>query len=254
MNSLNFSHAKLSIGIFGASGKFGKAIASLCLADPRFSLKAALVHPKSEHLGADVGALLTQKPTGLLFTEKLNEKVDLLIDASLPDNLLERLSIATKNKTPLVVGTTGLSDSELQKIEEASQQIPLFFSPNFSIGIALLKKFAKEASRYFPIDAHIDLIETHHALKKDAPSGTALLLSDAIQKASPERSPVSIHPLRSGKIIGEHTLLFNTAEERLTLSHEAHHRDVFARGALAAALFLSQKNPGLYKMEDLIGS
>ncbi len=233
------------LGIFGISGRFGRAIAALALSDPRFSLRAALVHLESPNLGLDLGSLLHTHPL-LPLSSRIDTPLDILIDVSLPANFPSRLSMALEKKIPLVIGSTGLSERDFDHIDQASREIPIFYTPNFSVGIALLKKLAAEAARHLSLDTHIDLIETHHTQKKDAPSGTALALSKAISR------PVSIHSIRSGKIIGEHTLLFNNAEERITLSHETHSRDAYARGALSAAAFLLTQPPGLYAMDHLL--
>jgi 4-hydroxy-tetrahydrodipicolinate reductase len=195
------------IGLIGPNGKLGQAIAAL-----------TPVLPISRNTPRD------QLPC------------DVLIDASSASSLLENLSA----NLPIVIGTTGHLD--LSPIHAAAKHLPIFYAPNFSLGIALLHKVAAEIARRFPSD--IDLIETHHTQKKDSPSGTALLLA---QIAPHTR----IHSIRSGKIIGEHTFLFNTAEERITLSHETHSRDAYARGAIAAAHFLVGKPPGLYTMDNL---
>ncbi|HSX10956.1 MAG TPA: dihydrodipicolinate reductase C-terminal domain-containing protein [Chlamydiales bacterium] len=197
----------IKIGLIGAQGRLGRTIAAL--------------HP-----------ILPITRT----TPRVGLDCDIFIDVSAPSALLENLSL---NK-PIVIGTTGHLD--FAPIERAAKYLPIFYAPNFSLGIALLRRAAAEIARNFPCD--IDLIESHHATKKDAPSGTALQLA----KIAPN---VHIHSIRSGKIIGEHTLLFNTAEERITLSHETHSRDTYARGALAAAHFLVDKPPGLYTMDNL---
>lgn len=198
----------IKIGLIGAQGRLGRAIAAL-------QSVAAVTRTTSRH-GLDC---------------------DLLIDVSSHEALSENLSA----RKPMVIGTTGHSDFSL--IEEAAKHLPIFYSPNFSLGVALMRKWALEISRKFPAD--IDLIETHHTQKKDSPSGTALYLAQGLPD-------VQIHSIRSGKIIGEHTLIFNNGSERLTLSHETHSRDAYARGALAAARFLIGKPPGLYTMDHLL--
>jgi 4-hydroxy-tetrahydrodipicolinate reductase len=229
----------LRLGVFGASGRLGRAIAALALTDPRFTLAAALTHAQSSHLGENLG------PPGPVLETTLRTKVDLLIDASLPPGLSSRLALAMDLKIPIVIGTTGFTDAEHQLLKNASTQIPVFHASNFSIGMAVMRKLARETARLFP-SAQVDLIETHHSQKKDLPSGSALLLAKSIPQ------PVKIHSLRSGTVIGDHILLFNTPDERLTLSHEAHSRDVFARGALVAAAFLFAQKPALYGMEDIV--
>ena len=200
----------IKIGVIGAQGRLGRAIAAL-----------APVMPVAR----------TTKRTGL--------NCDVLIDVSSPEALLENLSA---NK-PIVIGTTGHLD--FTPIEQAAKNVPVFYAPNFSLGIALLRKLALEIAASFPSD--IDLIETHHKKKKDAPSGTALQLAKLLPG-------VQIHSIRSGSIIGEHTLIFNNGLESLTLSHETHSRDAYARGALAAARFLIGKPSGLYTMDNLLSS
>ncbi len=195
------------IGLIGFNGRIGKSIAAL--------------HP-----------VVPVSRT----TPRQNLPCDVLIDVSSHEALLENLSA---NK-PIVIGTTGHKD--LSPIHRAAKHLPIFYAVNFSLGIALLRKLA-ELAQSFPAD--IDIIETHHSEKKDAPSGTALLLKQTLSTAR-------IHSIRSGKIVAEHTIILNTPEERITLSHQAHTRDVFAKGALAAAHFLIGKPPGLYSMDDLL--
>jgi 4-hydroxy-tetrahydrodipicolinate reductase len=233
------------LAIFGASGRLGRAIAALALTDPRFSLVAALTHASSSHLGVDLGSLLNQKPVGVSLAVSSPQKSDLFIDASLPSGLSSRLALAIHSRCPIVIGTTGFTDADNELLKQAASQIPVFHACNFSIGMALMQRLARDTSRIFP-SAHVDLIETHRSQKKDLPSGSALLLAQSIQQ------PVKIHSIRSGHVIGDHTLFFNTPDERLTLTHEAHSRDAFARGALEAAAFLITQKPGLYNMDSLL--
>lgn len=161
---------------------------------------------------------------------------DVLIDVSSHKALLDNLSFGK----PLVIGTTG--HLSLAPIHEAAKHLPLFYAPNFSLGAALLKKTARFLSDHFPAD--IDLIEVHHKEKKDSPSGTALQLLADLKHAK-------VHSLRSGQTIGEHTLIFNAPEEKITISHQVHSREAFAKGAIAAARFLARQPPGLYTMDNL---
>ncbi|MBS0625087.1 MAG: 4-hydroxy-tetrahydrodipicolinate reductase [Verrucomicrobia bacterium] len=229
----------IKIGIFGATGRLGRAIALAALQNPTFQIGSALGR---SHLGEDLGTLLGRAPIDVPIALQPAEPLpDLFIDVSLPANLSERLQV----DRPLVIGTTGFSPADFEQIRKASERIPIFYTPNFSLGIALMKQAAEEISRRFFTDAHVDLIETHHAEKKDAPSGTALSIAEAIPN-------VNIHSIRSGKIAGEHTLRFNTAEEQIEITHRVHTRDAFARGALAAARFLIDRPPGLYDMNCLL--
>jgi len=245
--------SELAIGIIGATGRLGRSIAALALADPNFRIGGAFTHVASRFLQQDLGALLGLAPLGLPLTDNIQAKpLDLYIEVSLAPALPRTVQAALHLQRPLVVGTTGLSADDFTRLREASKTIPLFYTANFSLGMALLRKLTREAARLFSPQADIDLIETHHAQKKDAPSGSALALSRAIQESHPTHKTPRIHSIRSGKIIGEHELRFNTAEEQLVLSHQAHSRDAFARGALAAARFLIDQPPGLYTMDDLL--
>ncbi len=218
----------VKLGLIGSTGRMGTAIRALAAQDPAFSIGASF---HSGHL---------PDPTA---------PVDLFLDVSLPSALSHNLRAAILCKKPLVVGTTG--HANLDMLKEASQFIPIFYSPNFSLGMALMRRAAVEFGRKFPHAARIDLIETHHTEKRDAPSGSAKTLAAAIREVHP--APVHIQSIRSGNLAGEHSLHFNTDEERLTLIHQAHSRDAFARGALAAAQFLAKQPSGFYGMDDLIG-
>jgi 4-hydroxy-tetrahydrodipicolinate reductase len=206
----------IKIAIFGASGRLGRSIINQ-MADP---------------------FLVSSEP-------------DLYIDASLPPGVPKHLQIALASKRPIVIGVTGLSDEVHTLLFNASHSIPIFYSPNFSLGAALLKKFAAFMAQSFYADADIDLIETHHVQKKDAPSGTALSIANTLRTHG--KNP-TIHSIRSGQTVGIHELILNTAEEQLSLTHTAHSRSAFARGALSAARFLLQQPPGLYGMDDLLES
>ncbi len=204
----------IKIAIFGESGRLGRSIVNR-ISDP------FIVSPEP----------------------------DIYIDASLPPGVPKHLETAVASKRPIVIGVTGLSDQVHALMSDASQSIPVFYSPNFSLGSALLKKFAAFMAHSFYADADIDLIETHHVQKKDSPSGTALSIAKALRAQG--KNP-TIHSIRSGQTVGIHELILNTAEEKISLIHTAHSRDAFARGALAAAAFLIKQTPGLYGMDDLL--
>lgn len=242
---------KIKVGIFGASGRLGKAIASEVILNDAFVLGPLLVHPHSPHIGSDLGVLLGRFPLKKYLKAEPTEIPDIWIDVSIASGFENRLKFFEMQKNPLVIGTTGLSQEEVQKIEILSSKIPVFYAPNFSLGMALMQKFAREAALYFPLSSHIDLIEKHHSKKKDAPSGSAIQIAKAIQMAAPQRSPIPIHSIRSGQVVGEHTLLFNTGDEQFEIGHKIENRKVFALGALQAAIFIRSCTPGLYSMENL---
>lgn len=219
----------LSIGLIGASGKMGCKITSCIEKDPQITLKWGL-------------------------ESKSNRKelppVDVMIDFSSPLALEENLILAQKYQSPIVIGTTGLQPDQQQSLELASKQIPVFWAPNFSIGITILIYAIEMLSPLLQKKFNASVTETHHIHKKDAPSGSALALAQAALSGYQSLPP--IESIRLQEVIGEHIITFLTPEEKITLSHEALSRDVFAKGALEAAKFILNKPPKLYGMKDLL--
>jgi 4-hydroxy-tetrahydrodipicolinate reductase len=197
---------------------------------------------------------------------EVKEQADVLIDFSHHSATDSILAFAMERKLPLVIATTGQTEEEKEKIRKASLEIPVFFSGNMSIGIALLIVLAKKAASVFP-DADVEIVETHHNRKLDVPSGTALMIAEGIREARgtgefcigrhehgkrPE-GEIGIHSLRLGNVVGEHEIRINTGTQTLTLKHEAHSRALFAEGALTAAAFLIEQKNGLFNVSDLFG-
>ncbi len=198
--------------------------------------------------------------------DDVTETADVLIDFSHHSATDSVLAFAKARKMPLVIATTGQTEEEKEKIREASKEIPVFFSGNMSIGIALLISLAKKAASVFP-DADVEIVETHHNRKLDVPSGTALMIAEGIREARgvgefcigrhengkrPE-CEIGIHSLRLGNVVGEHEIRISTGTQTITLKHEAHSRALFAEGALTAAAFLIEQKNGLYNVSDLFG-
>ena len=192
--------------------------------------------------------------------------IDCIVDFSHHTAVIPLLDFALRNNIPTVVATTGHTDEELAAIRSASERIPVFYSRNMSLGIALLIELAKITALAMP-EAEIEIIEKHHRRKLDAPSGTALMLADAIREVRPEsknklgragqekRTPdeIGIHAIRMGNIVGEHEVIVGTDNQTITLRHEAHDRALFAEGGLAAAAFIVGKPEGLYDMKSIVG-
>lgn len=241
----------MKIGIFGITGKLGKSIAEEIAKDPRFQLKAALAHPHSTHLGKKLSSLLPTLKEDLPIEKEPSSSLDLLIDVSLKEDFISRLQLAQSHSLPLVIGTTGLTQKDFDAMKQASVKIPIFYTPNFSIAMAVLQKITEQVARYFP-HADVSISETHHTHKKDHPSGSALALAQSVQKGQQKNSLPSIHSLRIGEVVGKHSVSFQIGEETLTLSHEVHHRKTFAFGALAASAYLFSQKPGLYTMDNLL--
>jgi 4-hydroxy-tetrahydrodipicolinate reductase len=213
---------ELAIGLIGAKGRLGKAISAI------------------ESQGIRIAAAYTRENPPCPAA-----KVDLFLDVSTVDAIRCNLEAALAIKKPIVIGTTGHAD--LERMRSASQIIPVFYSANFSLGMALMHKMAEELARRFQ-STSIELFETHHREKKDAPSGTALMLARTIEKIH----PVKIQSIRTGEAVGKHELHFQGFDESISLIHEAMSRDAFARGALMASRFLAVQSPGFYTMDDLI--
>ncbi|MEA4964767.1 MAG: 4-hydroxy-tetrahydrodipicolinate reductase [Oscillospiraceae bacterium] len=190
---------------------------------------------------------------------------DCVVDFSHHAGTEELLSYCEARRLPVVIATTGQTDAERQRIAEAARTIPVFFSANMSVGVALLVQLARETARMFP-DADIEIVESHHNRKLDVPSGTALMLARGIQEVRPEatlnigrhengkrtRQEIGIHSLRLGNEVGTHEVIVSTGSQTITLKHEAENRALFAEGALTAAQFLAGKPAGLYNMQDLL--
>lgn len=193
-------------------------------------------------------------------------EADTVIDFSHHTAVADVLNYAQKIRAAAVIGTTGHTDEEKALIHSAAKEIPVFFSGNMSLGIAVLCRLARQAARYFP-DADIEIVETHHNRKVDAPSGTALMLFNAIKEARPEatahcgragegrreKAEIGISSLRMGSVVGIHEVHIHTGTQCLTLKHEAVTRAMLADGAVDAARFMEGKGLGLYNMESMLG-
>ena len=195
-------------------------------------------------MGRTTQALIQKDSTFTLSSTISN--CDVALDFSSPAALSSLLDQCLESKKPVVIGTTGYGEKEKQMLENASKYIPLFYTSNFCLGIALLQEIVHTLSQKLGTLASIDIIEAHHAHKKDRPSGTALSLSEAAG------SSATIHSIRAGDIAGEHTILFALEGERLELKHQVHSRDAFAKGALQAVQFLKSQPPGYYTMKELL--
>ncbi len=248
----------------------GGRIAALALADTKsFQLVSAMEMAGHKILGSDVGTLAGAGPCGVAVSEGIQGDPQVIIDFSTPEGTLKWLDIARQKKLGLVIGTTGLTESQLAEVADAASQIAVVQAPNMSVGVNLLFKLMGEVAKALGDDYDIEITETHHRFKKDAPSGTALGLARSICQATGKeldkvlvhgrsglspRKPgqIGMHALRVGDTVGEHSVYFGNVGETITISHSAHTRDTFARGALRAAAWLVGKKPGLYTMQDVL--
>ena len=248
----------INIAISGANGKMGKVIANVIAG--REDCKAVA--------GIDINTAENGEFPIVSEPSALPVKPDVIIDFSHPSGLDKLLDYCLTNNVPVVVATTGYSDEQIAKIKAAAEQIPVFFSFNMSLGINLLAKLAKTAAKLLGGQFDIEIVEKHHNQKIDAPSGTAIMLGNAINSAledkyhfeydrhsrrmKREKYEIGMHAIRGGTIVGEHDIIFAGRDEVITLSHHAASKEVFAVGAVNASVFLASQNAGLYDMSNVI--
>lgn len=247
----------IKVIICGASGKMGGFVADACKSDGDIQVVA----------GVDKINLGQNFPIFGDF-KSINTDADVIIDFSNPVLLDSILEYAIKTNTAVVLATTGYSDSQIEQIKEASKEIPVFFTFNMSLGVNLICSLAKKAAAVLGDGFDIEIVEKHHNQKIDAPSGTAIMLANAVnscfggekvyeydrhskrQKRSPKE--IGIHSVRGGTIVGEHDVIFAGHDETVTISHSAQSKEVFAVGSVKAAKFLAEKPAGLYDMNSII--
>ena len=196
----------------------------------------------------------------------VEELADVIIDFSHHSTIEDTLSYAIKTKTPIVIATTGFNDEELEKIKKASNIIPIFHSSNMSLGVNVLVKLVKEAAKSLN-GFDIEIIEKHHNKKLDAPSGTAVMIANGVKEVLPDSeyiygrhgrsdkrssNEIGIHAIRGGTIVGEHTTIFAGHDEVVEIKHSAQSKDIFAKGAIAAAKFLVKQEAGYYNMNNML--
>ncbi len=248
----------LNIIFGGVNGRMGRVFQDL-IADKE---DVALV------AGVDVVSADCSFPVFSSF-EDVNVKCDVVVDFSNPSALDGILAYCKKNQVPAVLCATGYSEEQLKAISEASKEIPMFRSSNMSVGVNIISELAKKAAALLYPDFNVEIVEKHHTQKLDAPSGTAIMIADSIASGLPEKveyvydrsqrratrpeNEIGISAVRGGTIVGEHDVILAGPDEVITLSHHAASRAIFANGALSAAKWISDKEPGLYNMSDVLG-
>ncbi len=246
------------IAITGACGKMGRVIADI-------------IKGRDDCVCCAGVDLVTEQYSDFPVVKsiyELTEKPDVIIDFSHPSALCSVLDYCKINNVPIVVATTGYTEEQISQIKAAAEQIPVFFTFNMSLGINLLVDLAKRATKVLGDQFDIEIVEKHHNLKKDAPSGTAIMIAEAINeeldnkmqyiydrhsvRKPREKNEIGMHAIRGGTIVGEHDIIFAGRDEVITLSHSAGSKQVFAVGSVNAAIFLSTCEKGLYQMSDLL--
>lgn len=260
----------LKLAIIGAAGRMGRRIAALANESQEFTIVAGLEMAGHDAIGSDVGSLAGVGELGVNVTDMLPDAPDVAIDFSLPEGTGHWVGVCQNHAIPMVIGTTGLSKEQEAQIAEAAKTIPIVKAGNYSMGITLLCKLVTEAAKALGEDYDIEVSETHHRFKADAPSGTAIMLARAACEAlgkndddvatlgrggkQPRRpGEIGMHALRLGDTVGEHSIHFGNLGETITFSHSAHTRDTFVRGSLRACRWVRNQSPGLYSMQDVLG-
>lgn len=262
------------IAVMGAAGRMGKTLIEAVSQTEGAILSAAIDRADSSLIGADAGELAGLGKVGVTLVGDLAAVVDdfdVLIDFTHPSVTLKSLEVCRQAGKAMVIGTTGFSVEEKQRLSEAAKHIPIVFAANFSVGVNLCLKLLDTAARVLGDDVDIEIIEAHHRHKVDAPSGTALRMGEVVanalgrdlqkvavygregQTGARERETIGFATVRAGDVVGDHTVLFAADGERVEITHKASSRMTFAKGAVRSALWLQQRSPALYDMQDVLG-
>ncbi len=260
--------------IAGAAGRMGRRITAMVAEHPELELAAGFEAPGSEFIGADLGETAGIGANGIAIAEGLDAVIDsgeVIIDFTFHTATIGFARMAADTGRAMVIGTTGLSNEELAELRELAARFPCVQSPNMAVGVNVLFKTARRVAEILGDAYDIEIVEAHHRMKKDAPSGTALKLGEMVAEGvnrrlekvgvycregiigERSRSEIGIQTIRGGDIVGEHTVIFAGAGERIELVHRAHSRDNFARGAAVAAAWVARQPAGLYTMFDVLG-
>ena len=265
----------MKIAILGAAGRMGQNLLRCACKLNECDIVAAVERSDHPAIGTRVkeisGIRSDRLNDALCFTDDWPEAAEAIIDFTFHTTAVDNLENAVANGQAYVLGTTGLSDAEKQSVYAAATQVPIVWAPNMSLGVNLLLELVRRSAAILGPDYDAEIVEMHHRLKKDAPSGTAFGLAEALAEGrgvnlkevacygregitgERPRGEIGIHALRGGSVIGDHTVMFVADEERIEISHKANSREAFATGALRAALWLAGRKPGIYTMRHVLG-
>ncbi len=258
--------------VVGAAGKMGSRIIHIIKETPLIKLVRAVERPDHPSIGRDIGEVVGLGHLGVPLEGTLkSEGGDVIINFSAPQASIESLAFAKETGLAVVIGTTGLSSEQMNKVKELSKNVRCVLAPNMSVGMNVMFRIVQEVAKVLGPEYDIEIFEAHHRLKKDSPSGTAVKLGELIANAigrdfgkvgvygrkgmvgERTKEEIGMQVVRAGDIVGEHTVLFGGIGERLEIIHRAHSRDNFARGAIRAALWVVNQPNGLYDMQDVLG-
>lgn len=258
----------------GIAGRMGSRIAQIIGETEGIELVGGFEHPQNPKVGRDIAEAVGGPPTGMLIAPGILDvidKADVVIDFTSAASSLENLRAAASRGKPIVIGSTGFTAEQMAQAKALTTNIPCLITPNMSMGVNVLFKVVADVARMLGDDFDVEIIEAHHRFKKDAPSGTAVKLAQVIAEALDRnldevgvyarkgligertRKEIAVQTIRAGDIVGEHTIMFGGLGERFEITHKAHSRDNFARGAIRAALWIVNQPPGLYDMQDVLG-
>jgi 4-hydroxy-tetrahydrodipicolinate reductase len=268
---------KVRIAVAGCCGRMGRSILKIGFDDPKVEVVAVFEREGHQDINKDIGIVLGIGEKKIIIADSFLSSVqsgkaepDCLIDFTTASSTVQNIKQTIDSRIAMVIGTTGLQEQDIQTIISASLKVPIVFSPNMSIGVNILFKIVSEIAGKMQ-DYNVEIVEVHHNMKKDAPSGTALRIAENIARARKQRldkdavygrkgmtgprssQEIGIHSVRAGDVIGEHTVIFAGPGERLELIHKAHSRDTFAAGAILAAKFVVTQKPGIYEMSNVLG-
>lgn len=264
----------MNIAIVGAAGRMGGRLIHAVCETQGLQLTAAVERADHPQLGRDAGIIAGVGELGIALTDDLDavmQQADLLIDFTFPEVTLNNLAVCARHGKMLISGSTGFTPEQKHQVEQFARQIPVVLAPNMSVGVNACFKLLKDAAKILGDDFDVEIVELHHNKKKDSPSGTAVRMGEVVADAlgrdynqvanyhregiCGERShdEIGMQTVRGGDIVGEHTVYFIGMGERIEISHRAMSRDMFARGAARACLWLKGKQPGLYDMQDVLG-
>lgn len=264
----------IKVGVIGAGGRMGRMLIEAVHNNANTVLAAAIERSGSSLIGVDAGELIGQHKNQVALSDDLAAElgnIDVLIDFSLPDATEKNVQLCAKHKVAMVIGTTGLSEAQEAMLNAASAQIPVVYAGNYSTGVNVSLKIIEMAAKAFGDSADIEVIESHHKHKVDAPSGTAFMMANAAATArgqdlkqvavygregqTGERKPgsIGIHAIRGGEIIGDHSVMLIADGEMVEIKHHARERMTFAAGAVRAATWVVAQAPGRYDMQDVLG-
>ncbi|MEM7402164.1 MAG: 4-hydroxy-tetrahydrodipicolinate reductase [Pseudomonadota bacterium] len=262
------------VGINGAGGRMGKTLIQACVDHPDTQLGAAFEISSSNVIGQDAGVCAGIESLDVSINSDLanhTNDFDVLIDFTIPECTMQSLQVCKQHGKSMVIGTTGLDDSQKQKLKQASNNISIVFAPNMSVGVNLCLKLLQTAAKTLGDEYDVEIIEAHHKHKVDAPSGTALRMGEVVAESlgrnlkdcavygreghtgARDQKTIGFETIRAGDIVGDHTVMFAGAGERVEITHKASSRMTFAQGAMRASSWLSSKSNGLYDMQDVLG-